>query len=57
MHRNRDLFVIRKKTVCLKMQICIERIGEKATLVHFHSILPDICTSGEPENILTANYR
>ena len=40
MLRNRYLFVIRvfsgqKKPICLKMQICIERIGENAILIHF----------------------
>ena len=40
----------------LKIQICIERIGEKASLMHFHAIVPDIRSSGELENILTTNY-
>ena len=39
------------------MQICVERIGENAFLMHFHAIVPDIRLSGEPENILTTNYR
>ena len=30
------------------MQICIKQIGE-----NFHAIVPDICSSGEPEDILT----
>ena len=39
------------------MQICIGRIGESANLMHFHAnIVPDIRSSGEPENILTINY-
>ena len=37
---------VRKKTIGLKMQICIERIGENAILVHFHAIVPDIRSSG-----------
>ena len=39
------------------MQICIERVGENAILMHFHAIISDIRSSGEPENILTTNYR
>ena len=35
------------------MQICIERIDENAILMHFYAIVPDIRSSGEPENILT----
>ena len=37
------------------MQICIERIGENAILMQFHTIIPDILSSGELENILTTN--
>ena len=33
------------------MQICIERIGENNILKHFHAIVPDIRSSGEPENV------
>ena len=33
------------------MQICIERIGENTILMHFHAIVPDIRSSGEPENV------
>ena len=29
---------------------------QNATLMHFHAIVPDIRSSGEPENILTTNY-
>ena len=62
MNRKHHFFVFgvfsgQKKTICLKMQICIERIGENAILMHFHAIVPDICSSGEPENITTTNYR
>ena len=39
------------------MQICKERIGENAILMHFRAFVPDISSSGEPENILTTNYR
>ena len=39
------------------MLICIERIGENAVLMQFHAIVPDIRSSGEPENILTSDYR
>ena len=61
MQRNWYLFVIRvfsnqKKPICLKMQICIERIGESAILMHFHAVVPVIRPSGEPENILATNY-
>ena len=35
------------------MQICIEQIDENAILMHFYAIVPDIRSSGEPENILT----
>ena len=57
MQRNRHVFVIRvfsdqKKPICLKIQICIEGIGENAILMYFHAIVPDIRPSGEPENIL-----
>ena len=38
------------------MQICTERIGKNAILMQFHAIVPDIRSSGEPENILTTNY-
>ena len=38
------------------MQICIERIGEHAILMHFHAIVTDIRSSGEPENIPNTNY-
>ena len=52
------LSVLRSETpVCLKMQICIEQIGENANLMHFHAIVPHIRPSGEPENILTTTYR
>ena len=62
MHRNRHLFVVRgfsdqKNQFCLKMQISTERIGESATLMHIHAIVPDISLSGEPEKILIINYR
>ena len=61
MHRNWHLFVIRvfsgqKKIISLIMQIFIKRIGENAILMHFHVIVPDACSSGELENILTTNY-
>ena len=61
MHRNRHLFVIRgfsdqKKPICLKVQICKEPIGKNAILMHFRTIIPDIRSSGELENILTTNY-
>ena len=39
------------------MQICIERIGENASLMRFHAIVPDIRLSGEPESIPSTNYR
>ena len=44
MHRNRHLFVVKVFSIesekqCLKMQIFIERIGENAILMHFHSIV------------------
>ena len=39
------------------MQIYIGRIGKNAILIHFHSIVPDMHLSGEPENILTTNYK
>ena len=32
------------------MQICIEQIGENAILMHFHAIVLDKHSSGEPEN-------
>ena len=35
------------------MQICMERIGENAILMHFDAISPDIRSSGELENIPT----
>ena len=35
----------------------MERIGENAILMHFHAIVPDIRSSGEPENIPDTNYR
>ena len=35
----------------------MERIGENAILMHFHAIVPDIHSSGEPENIPATNYR
>ena len=35
----------------------MELIGENAILMHFPAIVPDIRSSGEPENILTINYR
>ena len=61
MRRNWHLFVIRvfsdQKNQCLKMQMCTERIGENAILMHCHAIVPDIRSSGELENILTTNYR
>ena len=38
------------------MQICVERIGENAILMHFHAVVPDILSSGEPENIPATNY-
>ena len=34
-----------------------KRISVKAILMHFNAIVPDIHSSGEPENILTTNYR
>ena len=43
------LFLWSEKPIGLKMQIRIERIGENTILVHFYA--------GEPENILTTNYR
>ena len=39
------------------MQICMEQIGENTILMRFHAIVRDIPSSGEPENILTKNYR
>ena len=39
------------------MEIFIERIGENAILMNFHAMVPYIRSSGEPENILTTNYR
>ena len=39
------------------MYICVERIGENANLMHFHAIVPDIRSSGEPEHIIATNYR
>ena len=46
----KELFVItgfsdQKKPICLKMQICIERIVENANLMHFHRIVPNIRSS------------
>ena len=48
-----------EKPICLKMQICIERIGENAILMHFDAIVPEyqIRSSGELENIPNTNYR
>ena len=46
-----------EKPICLKMQICIERIGENAILMHFHATVSDTLSSRELENILTTNYR
>ena len=62
MYRNWHLFVnyrvVRsEKPICLKMQICKERIGKNAILMYFHAIIPDIRSSGELENILTTNYK
>ena len=48
---------IRKKPICLKMQIYIERIGESTILMHFHTVIPDLRSTGELENILTTNCR
>ena len=36
---------------------CKERIGKNAILMQFRSIIPDIRSSGELENILTINYK
>ena len=44
-----------EKAVCLKMQICIERIGENAIFKQFHAIVPDISSSGRLENTQTTN--
>ena len=33
------------------MQICLERIGENAILMHFHAVVLDSRSSEEPENI------
>ena len=33
-----------------------ERIGENAILMHFHNMVLDIRSFGEPENIQTTNY-
>ena len=38
------------------MQICIERTGENAILMHFQTIIPDKRSFGVPENILTTNH-
>ena len=35
------------------MQICIERNGEKAILMYFLAIVPNILSSEELENIIT----
>ena len=37
------------------MQICIEQIGENAILMHFHAIVLNKHSSGEPENTLTTS--
>ena len=34
-----------------------KQIDENTILMHFHHIVPGIRSSGEPENILTTNYR
>ena len=40
------------------MQICIERIGGNAILMHFQaSVPPDLRSSREQENILTTKTR
>ena len=39
------------------MQICIERIGENAILMHFHAIVPDIRSSGEQFSLVFKNIK
>ena len=54
MHRNWQLLLSEgsqiRKPICLKMQICKERIGKNAILMHFHAIIPDKRSSGEHSN-------
>ena len=46
-----------RKTNMFEMQICTERNGENAILMYFLAIVPNIRSSGEPENIITTSYR
>ena len=48
---------VRKSNMFENAGLYPERIGENDNLMHFHAIAPDIRSSGEPENILTTNYR
>ena len=52
MHRNRHPFVTRvflrsEKPICLKIQICVQGIGENAILMHFNAVVLDMRSSGE----------